>query len=124
MSIYEEWLSAKKAEQDATALRRRLEDEIAGLLDVSEQMEGTQTVKADGFKIKVTGRMNRRIDGDKLQEIAAENGLSDHLSTLFRWKPDINVREWKHADPSITAPLNAAITTTPGRPSFQITKED
>ena len=53
-------------------------------------------------------------------ELAAEHGLTDHLSTLFRWKPEINMAIWKAADESITKPLAAAITAKPGRPSFTI----
>ena len=67
--------------------------------------------------------MNRKVDSDKLQELAAENGLTEHLSTLFRWKPDIDAKAWKAADESITRPLMGAITTTPSRASFVIIKE-
>jgi hypothetical protein len=53
--------------------------------------------------------------------LAAEAGLSDHLGSLFRWKPEINATAWKQADNSITNPLLGAITSTPGRTSFSIT---
>jgi hypothetical protein len=61
------------------------------------------------------------VDSEKLQELAAEAGLTDHLSTLFRWKPEIEMKAWKATDPSITSALADAITVTPGRPSFTIT---
>ena len=64
--------------------------------------------------------MNRKVDVDLLQEIAAEHGLEDHLGSLFRWKPELNVKAWQQADDSITLPLSGAITTKPGRPSFSI----
>jgi hypothetical protein len=63
------------------------------------------------------------IDGDLAQEIAAENGLTEHLATLFRWSPELNLKAWAHASPEITGPLSAAITAKPGRPSFTITQE-
>ena len=69
---------------------------------------------------EVVGRIDRKVDADKVQELAAEHGLTDHLSTLFRWKPEINMAIWKAADESITKPLAAAITAKPGRPSFTI----
>jgi len=65
--------------------------------------------------------LNRKIDSGKLQDLAAEHGLSDHLSTLFRWKPELDMKSWRNADESITKPLLDAITTTPSRPSFAIT---
>lgn len=113
------WLEAKEAERQAVDLRRELEDAMLSLIGIAENFEGTQTA-GDQYKIKVTARMNRRIDADALQEIAAENGLSEHLGTLFRWKPDINAKAWKDAAPEVTGPLLDAITTKPGRPSFSI----
>jgi len=114
-----EWLKYKEIERHAVEQRRVLEDEMTSLIGIAEDFEGTQTA-GDQYKIKVTARMNRRIDADALQEIAAENGLSEHLGTLFRWKPDINAKAWKDAAPEITRPLLEAITTKPGRPSFSI----
>jgi hypothetical protein len=64
--------------------------------------------------------MNRKINAEKLQELALANGLDEHLSSLFRWKPELASAAWKAADESITRPLLGAITTTPGRPTFTI----
>lgn len=118
------WLAAKQAEAEATEQRRQIEDQLRSLIGVAENLEGTETAEPDGFTIKVVGRISRRVDGDKLQEIAAEHGLSDHLSSLFRWKPEINMAVWKAADNSITGPLAGAITAKPGRPSFTITPKE
>lgn len=117
------WLEAKKAETEAIQIRRKTEDALVSALGFSDQWEGTQTVKSDGYAMKITQRINRKIDADMLQEIAAETGLTDHLRFLFRWKPEINMDSWKSADPSITNPLSQAITAKPGRPSFTITQE-
>ena len=123
MSLYQQWIDAKEAERQAAEARRQIEDKLIAELGIAETDEGSRTVKADGYKVKVTCRMNRTIDADALQEIAAECGLTQHLGDLFRWKPDINAKAWKDADESITGPLLAAITTKPGRPSFSIERE-
>ena len=123
-TLSEMWLAAKEAEKEATEDRRRIEDRIKSLVGVAENLEGTETADPDQFTIKIVGRIDRKVDGDKLQELAAEHGLSEHLSSLFRWSADINAAAWKAAAQSITAPLTGAITTTPGRPSFTITKKD
>ena len=123
VSIYQQWLDAKAAETAATKTRRDLEDAMVKTFGVAETLEGTLNFDADTFKVKIEGRINRKINADKLQELAAENGLSDHLASLFRWKPEINAFAWKAAKPEITTPLLDAITATPGRPSFTITKE-
>lgn len=119
MILYEQWLEAKEAERIAVERRREIEDGLVKALAL-KQAEGSTTINAEGYKVKVTQRFNRSIDADLLQEIAAEHGISQHLADLFRWKPDINAKAWKDADASITSPLEQAITTKPGRPSFSI----
>lgn len=118
-----DWIRAKQAEKDAVDARRYIEDQLRSLLNVAESFEGTANNEIDGYKIKVVGRMSRKVDSEKLQELAAENGLTEHLSSLFRWKAEIASKAWESADESITAPLMEAITTTPSRPTFTITKE-
>lgn len=113
------WINFKNMERYAAAKRRQIEDQLAASL-VTEQKEGFETIKTDGYKVKITQRFNRKIDGDALQMIAAEHGLSAHLPHLFRWKPDIDMKAWRAAGEEITGPLSAAITTVPGRPSFSI----
>lgn len=123
MNLYQQWIDAKEAEKAAIDLRRALEDELVVELGISKTLDGTQNIEADGYKVKVIGRLDRKVNSDKLQDLAAEHGLTQHLSSLFRWKPEVNASAWKSADPLITAPLQDAITTTNGRPSFTITKE-
>ena len=120
---YDSWINAKALEKYATDARRAIEDELISTLRIQD-IEGVKTVKAPGYKVKVTQRFNRSIDADLLQEVAAEHGIIGHLSDLFRWKPEINARAWATADESITGPLLAAITTKPGRPSFSIEKDE
>ncbi len=122
-SLYQSWLDAKEAERVAVENRRSIEDQMVKEFQISEQLDGTKNFDRDGYKVKVVGRINRKVDSDLLQEVAAEAGLSDHLSSLFRWKPEINQKAWDNASEAITKPLTAAITATPGRPSFSITKE-
>ncbi len=119
---YQLWMNYKAMERYAAEKRREIEDAMIEQLQI-QQAEGSSTIKADGYKVKVTQRFNRTIDSDALQEIAAENGLTHHLGSLFRWKPDIDAKAWKSAGEEITAPLLAAITTKLGRPSFSIEPE-
>jgi hypothetical protein len=122
-ALAEEWSEAKRAEQRAISARRAIEDRLISVLAVPENLDGVFTAKPTGFTVKITGRIDRKVDAEKLQELAAENGLSDHLSGLFRWKPEINMAVWKATAPDITGPLAEAITAKPGRPSFSIVEE-
>lgn len=123
-NLYAEWLQAKEAEREAVERRRAIEDEFRVYYAVPEALEGTENFDEDEYTVKIVGRIDRKVDADKVQELAAEYGLSDHLARLFRWKPELNMAAWKAADENITRPLAAAITAKPGRPSFQITRKE
>ena len=73
------WLEAKAREAQATKDRRDIEDQMKVLMEMPETFEGTKTLKPGGYVVKYTGRINRKVNGDKLQELAAEHGLTDHL---------------------------------------------
>lgn len=119
------WLELKETERKATEHRREIEDELLVTLKIAENFEGTENITTDeGYQIKIGGRMVRKVDSDKLQELAAENGLTEHLSSLFRWSAEINTTLWKAASKDITTPLLDAITSKPGRASFSINLKD
>ena len=122
-NLFAQWLDAKAAEKKAVADRRAIEDQIIKAFNIPKTLSNTQNVEADGYKIKIVGRLDRKVNSAKLQDLAAEYGLTDHLSSLFRWSPEVNVSAFDSADPRITEPLLEAITTTNGRPSFTIIKE-
>jgi hypothetical protein len=118
------WMQYKADEEKAQIERRKIEDQMVKLLAIPENFESTETAEPEGFVVKIAGRIDRKVDGDKVQELAAEFGLGEHLAKLFRWKPEINMTAWKAADATITGPLAGAITAKPGRPSFKITIKD
>lgn len=124
MTLHLRWLEAKESERAAVEKRRLIEDELVSSLKVDANHEGVTSATIEGYQVKVTCRIDRKVDADMVQELAAENGLSEHLASLFRWKPELNMSAWKAADESITRPLAGAITAKPGRPSFTITKKD
>ena len=115
------WLDAKAREAKATEDRRAIEDKIKTFVRLPDDMDGTETIERDGYTIKMVGRIDRKVNSEQLQELAAEAGLTDHLSSLFRWKPELNVGVWKNTDESITGALAPAITAKPGRASFTVT---
>ena len=118
-----EWLEAKEAERDATDRRRLIEDEMVRLIGIEQTDEHTRKVEANPFTIKIACRINRKVDGDMAQEIAAENDMQDHLGLLFRWKPELSMTAWNGVGDNVKQVFSRAITATPGRPSFTITSE-
>jgi hypothetical protein len=122
--IAAEWAAEKEIERMAVENRRRLEDEMVQVLSLVPDLDSTVSKEVDGYVIKITGRIDRKVDADKIQELAAQHGLESHLSTICRWKPELNLTVWKATDPSITKLLAPAITAKPGRPSFSITNKE
>ncbi len=112
------WVRYKAEEEQAVTRRREVERLLAA--DIPDQWEGSKTTTEGRFKVNVMRRFTRKVDGDLLQDIAREKGLMDHLSTLFRWKPEIDAKAWKLADETVTRELAGAIVTTPGKPTFKI----
>jgi len=118
--IAAEWHAEKEVERIAVENRRRLEDEMVKSFGLQPDLDSTVTKQIGDYVIRITGRIDRKVDADKIQELAAQHGLESHLSTLCRWKPEINLSVWKATDPTITKLLAPAITAKPGRPSFLI----
>jgi len=122
--LCQEWLDAKMHERAVTARRREVEDQLITALRINDKSEGTKRIESSGYNIAVEFKVNRKVDGKKLIEVAAANGIgNDILQQIFRWKPEINMRDWKSADRSIILALSNAVTTSEARPSVTITKE-
>jgi hypothetical protein len=122
--LCQEWLDAKMHERSVIARRREIEDTLIEHLRINDKSEGTKRIDHSGFNISVEFKINRKVDGKKLIEVAASNGIgNDVLQQIFRWKPEINMRDWKSADRSIVLALSNAVTTSDARPSVSITKE-
>ena len=119
-----QWMQFKADEEKAQSERRKIEDQMVKIMAIPESFESTLSDEPEGFVVKIAGRVDRKVDGDKVWALATEHGLTDHLEKLFRWKPEINMSVWKSTDESITGPLAGAITAKPGRPSFKITFKD
>lgn len=122
--IAAEWAAEKEVERIAVENRRRLEDEMVKIMNVVPNLDGTITNEFDGYVIKITGRIDRKVDAEKIQELAAQHGLESHLGTLCRWKPELNITVWKATSPQITSLLAPAITAKPGRPSFTVNHKE
>jgi hypothetical protein len=114
-SLEQQWIAAKQSEDTARLKRLEIESALIKEHHIEASKEGRYDL-APGLTVEC--KINRKVDGDKLQQVAAENGLSDQLAKLFRWKPDIDARAWKAAHKDITEPLSAAIESKPAKPSF------
>ena len=116
-----EWIEAKEAATEAAMTLEAVEDKLIALLNVDLSVDGTTRMIDGDVRINVTARPSRTVDDKKLKALAEEHDIEEHLSTLFLWKPEVNLRVWRGADKKITESLNDAITLTSTRPAFAIT---
>lgn len=117
------WLQAKEAERLAVESRRKAEDDFLNSVKLNINQDKIENITDGVHKIKITTRLTRKVDSDLVQEIAQEYGLTEYLHTLFRWKPEIDLKAWRSIDESTQNKLAPAITVSAGRPSFTITKD-
>ena len=115
-----DWIECKATEKAAIEHRREIEDELIRRLEIESDLDGTERRELDRHAVKIVGRIDRKVDAEMAQEIAAEHGIGEYLGTLFRWKPEIILRAWSAAPETVTSALARAITAKPGRPSFSI----
>ena len=115
-----DWIECKATEKAAIDHRREIEDELIRRLEIESDLDGTERRELERHALKIVGRIDRKVDAEMAQEIAAEHGIGEYLSTLFRWKPEIILRAWSAAPETVTSALARAITAKPGRPSFSI----
>ena len=113
-------ISAKLAEDEAIAERRRIDEQLAELLKNPEKPEGAISQKLEdmGLTLTVTYKINRSVDAKKLQ--AEWDKLSAGAQAAFKWKPEVSVSELRKLE-GIDATVAAAyITSKPGAPSVEI----
>ena len=113
-------ISAKQAEDEAIAERRRIDEQLAELLKNPNKPEGAISQKLEdmGLTLTVTYKINRTVDAKKLQ--AEWDKLSAGAQAAFKWKPEVSVTELRKLDGIDATVASAYITSKPGAPSVEI----
>ena len=75
------WLKAKKTEEDATADRRNIEDHFKKLAGIADDLDGTETIKHATVEIKIVGRIDRKVDSEKVQDIWSRIQNSQNIAS-------------------------------------------
>lgn len=111
-------LAAKAAEEAAVAERRRLDLEIALLLQDPNKPEGTVTQKPEGFKVSVTYGINRKVDTAALQ--VAWNTLPKPVQDAVRWKAEVSATGLKALAADEALILSKFVTAKPASPEVKV----
>jgi hypothetical protein len=118
------YMSIDMMQKEVAARKEEIVTAMRSAMALPDDGEGTQNFECGELLVAATMRLNRKVDAEKLDELAKENGLEDKLTTLFRYKPEVSMTAWKAADPSITEKLLPAITTTAGSLGIKITSKE
>jgi len=117
-ALASEWREAKKVEDDARKQRVQIESRIIDLIGCKE--EGSQTVDAGDWKIKVTGKINRTLDQAAWEAIAPS--IPEALRPVT-YKPALDMkglRYLKDNEPDTYRRIAEAIVAKPGKPAVEV----
>lgn len=113
------YLAAKAAETMAIETRVEIGNQIAKELGAPD--EGSKTHNVDGWSVKLTTPMNRKVDWG-----AFDRALQGHKDWPEKTKRELDVaglRWWQENKPDVYLELSKAITATPGRVSVEVKQE-
>ncbi|UOF77248.1 hypothetical protein [Caudoviricetes sp.] len=121
--LYEEWLKIKDFEAKAYARKLEIEKELLKSLGI-DRLEGSKTLKDEGFKINLIGKLNQTVNAEALKSLPVEYPeiTREVLGRAFRWKPEIDAKAWKLESEEVREILSRAITVTPAKIGFKIEK--
>ena len=111
-----DWLKAKAEEASANKRRVAIEDQIVGI--TGKRDEGSKTVDATGFKITVTGKISRKMDWDKWEDVKAK--IAPNLHPV-KFKPELDEKGVKYLqanEPEIYALL--PIEVKPAKTAIEV----
>lgn len=111
-------IAAKRAEDAAIKERREIDASIAELLKDANKPEGSISHKADGYKVTVTYKMDRKVDTDKLT--ANWGKLPIDVQAAFKWKADLSVSEFRKLEGKASLSASQYFTTKEATPSLTI----
>jgi hypothetical protein len=114
------YIEAKRDEEDATAHRIAIGEELAARLE--HPAEGSKTHSVGEMKVTLKGVINRRVDWAAFEQITEAN---PNIHPPVRHKPELDVRglHWLAENaPDYYRALCPAITSTPGRTGIEIKK--
>jgi len=111
-----DWLAAKKAEAAANKQRLAIEEAIVTL--TGKKDEGSKTHDTDGFKVTVTGKVTRKLDWEKWEQVKGQ--IHPNLWPI-KMKPELDEKgvKWlQQNEVEIYALL--PITVTPAKTAIEV----
>lgn len=115
MNHYDKWI-ALKAQQEQIA-KELLDTEVAIYNEFAEtfntKSKGTFHVLPPGYKVTVVKRENVKVD----------QAMAEAIGFGFRKKYELDAKEYKDLSEEKKKLVDQALTTTPGKPTFTVERD-
>lgn len=113
-----QWRKSKSAEDDARKTRIAIEEQIMQLTGCKE--EGSQTHDAGDWKVRVTGKLTRKLDADAWAKI--EPRIPESLRPV-QYRPVLDtkgLRYLQNNEPDVYRLVAQAIETKPAKAAIEV----
>ena len=121
--LVDRWLDLKKAEDDAKIERIKIEEEMINFLETKAEGSVTTTLE-DKTKITVKTGFSRKLDL-KAWEKVKQKIVPEVRPIKTKIELDVPaLKKLKEKQPLVYNTISEAITVTPSKPNFTITKEE
>jgi primosomal protein N' len=121
--LVDRWLDLKKAEDDAKIERIKIEEEMINFLETKTEGSATTTLE-DNTKITVKCGFSRKLDL-KAWEKVKQKIVPEVRPIKTKIELDVpELKKLKEKQPLVYNTISEAITVTPSKPNFTITKEE
>lgn len=115
-----DWMDAKNEETAANKRRLALEEELLSFL--TTKTEGSESHQIGPYKVTLTGRLNRKVDWELVEEL----GVSDALSPV-KWKPELDLKGLRYLEsnePETYKLFCKALTVEPAKTSVTVIRNE
>lgn len=114
-----EWLAAKLAEQNATAQRILIEEQILKVCPAKEE-GASSTILANGMKLTTTGKLNYKVNVDHMLNLCAGWDLKLRPVKIITQADETALKKIRAERQDLWAQIAPAVTITPAKTAVKI----
>jgi len=115
-----DWMDAKNQEVAANKRRLEIEEEILSL--VTSKTEGSESYQVGPYKVTLTGRLNRKVDWDMVENLGVPSALNP-----VKHKLELDLKGLRYLEsnePEIYKTFCKAMTIEPAKTSVTVIRNE
>lgn len=125
MTLYDQLLEIKEMEAQCKAKRYEIEARIAEANHYDMECGKSKAYDVGKYDVNFTVRTNRKVNYTKLKELQKECNIpQEEIERVFRFKPEVNMAEYKRLTAHNKRIFDSVIETSFGKPSLKITLKE